>query len=105
MMACAVRAEASLCARVGIFDHLMPKRPEAMFRYQILSSRIIRQRDIPLHLREAEYMKPGYAEVTVFIPDESRPECRNGCKMWYNAKPTPVGWQLLGWMAEGIGPW
>lgn len=101
-LACMWRLERPLCERVGVFDFSLADRPDPV-RYRILSARILRAEDIPDHLRDTDWMKPGYADITLLYVDRKEIHCRpEGCLADFSLKPTPIGWQVIGWAVQGV---
>lgn len=102
VMACALRLDMRLCGKVGITDYALPDKLADLYRYRVLSVRIIRPGDITLELQDVDWWKPGFARITIHEPDFRPSWCPNGCKMWYMAKPTETGWHILDWSVEGV---
>lgn len=100
-LACMRRLERSFCEQVGVFGFSLRKNPEPV-RYRILSGRILRDQDIPDHLRHTFWMKAGYADITIIYLDWHTPDCfPEGCRADFSLKLTPSGWQVVSWAVQG----
>ncbi len=99
--ACSARLNNDLCLRVGIdleHESLMPKIQQDL-RYRILSARILRPGDIPSHLSDTHWMKPGHAEITLLELPDPMNTCPEGCKYSYYLHPENGAWQIVRWSA------
>ena len=100
--ACSARLNNDLCLRVGVEGFMFRKAPYNL-RYRILSARILRPRDIPSHLRDTYWMKPGHAEITLLeLPDPVLKTCPEGCKYSYYLRPLNGEWQIVDWSAWDV---
>ena len=100
-LACMRRLERRFCEQVGVFGFSLRKDPEPV-RYRVLSGRILRDEDIPVHLRHTYWMKPGYADVKIIYLDWHTPDCApEGCWAYFSLMPTPSGWQVVDWAVQG----
>lgn len=100
-MACSARLDRSLCERVGIHEFHFPDKAEAV-RYRILKVRILKDKDIPKRLRGVDWMKTGYADITLVLPDIIYSWCPKGCQKDFSVKPTAKGWEIVSWALQGI---
>jgi hypothetical protein len=100
-LACIERRDKRLCQRAVVFDFSFAHSP-AGTRYQVLSSRILREEDVPPEERhDDEWMLPSYAEVVIRHLTVRRPWCPNGCEVYYSVKPMGIEWKVTAWMIEG----
>ncbi|MBF0167290.1 MAG: hypothetical protein HQL45_06625 [Alphaproteobacteria bacterium] len=99
-LACIERRDLQLCNIVGVNDIHLPDQPGSV-RYRILKSRILADKDIPKRLKNVSWLKPGYADITILLPDVRHPWCAEGCQKDFSAKPTGAGWSIASWAMQG----
>jgi hypothetical protein len=97
-LACMARAKKSLCETIGVYKLSVPKKPMKHLRYQILSSRIIQKEDVTPALEDADWFKPGFAEIYILEPEHNPP---TGYKFIYHIKPVEAGWKVISWYLLG----
>jgi hypothetical protein len=97
LLACIARKELPFCHRVGIFDYTPPE-PAATYRYRVLSMKILTEADMRPDLAEADWWKPGHADIAVEHLDD-RGVVDHGTS--YILTPTIRGWEVMGWAVWG----
>lgn len=103
LRACFARLDKTLCEKTGIRSEILqfPENPH-VDRYRILSARVIRKEDITPKLRDAEWYKPGFIEVTIHDMDVKRYYCPERCLTGYMIKSELHSWKVMDWAAWGF---
>lgn len=101
--ACFARLDKRLCEKAGVSgDTMQFSKTPYLDRYQILSAKVVRAEDITPKLRDAEWYKPGFVDVTIHDVDVKRYYCPERCNTGYMVKPELHGWKVVGWAAWGF---
>ncbi len=98
LLACIARKELRLCHRVGIFDYTPPGSPTTL-RYRVLEIKILTEADMRPDLAEADWWKPGYADIAVEHLDAH--DVRD-YRVSYIVKPITHGWEVMEWAGWGV---
>jgi len=98
--ACALRLEPELCRMVGIEKYLFNKTQNSS-EYYVVSTHTITAEDITEELRNSDWIKPGFVDITILEPDFRMDWCPNGCKTSYILKPVGDFWHVASYSVWG----
>jgi hypothetical protein len=101
LLACFARQDRGLCEK-ATRRKVELNSEQGSYRYRVLSVRILQEKDITPELRDADWWRPGYADVMIQDLDFIQPWCPKGCKVGYSVRPTATGWEVLEWAGEGV---
>ncbi len=103
-IACWARHQMPLCWRVGV-DRFSFTGTVTAVEYAIVYLKRLRDEDIPAHLKDADWAKPGYFDIQLMLRDcpVGQQTCSN--KPWelyvVHVKPTDGRYAVVGWAGEG----
>ncbi len=100
-LACALRRDMRLCERVGVPEFLLPEEMGTL-RYRVISQKTIRTRDVTRELRNTDWFKPGYVDVTIKDSAYNGEACQEHCITSFITKPVAQGWHVVTWAVWGV---
>lgn len=99
--ACFARNDMKLCRKVGVDSPNLFLGPKQNVSYSVLEQRVLTDADMTKELKNADWWKVGYVDITIieFFPDV--PERKHGQKYSYSVKSAGNEWHIASWAAWG----
>lgn len=103
-LACGTRGDLALCRMVGV-ENFSPIKMIVASEYVVLTKMIIRQQDIPEHLKDSYWYRPGYSEIVLnrrFRYSDGTLWPADGWREFgYSLKPVLNEWHVVSWAMTG----
>ena len=101
LLACFARADAALCARIGVDVRAVVREP-GVIEYLIERVTVIRAADVTEDLRDVDWFKAGYTLVE--LRRRNCPTTGCGDESWEDLqvylRPQGGGWEIVAWRSE-----